>query len=365
MQSRVVSDPVKSKLIGAHKEYWFFYVKHRDLAGREDFTEMMLDADKDMSSYRESAQQVYYHFANGINWVKLCLERCVEEYFKDEHETWNNPTIDTMPVAKVMQKNWQDSMILDDATVVADVDVDADADGTITSSEIDRAMRQWSLLRDNNLTDMDYEDYLRTYGVETRAAEHHRPELIRYIREWTYPVNHVEPTTGVPSSALSWSVQASADKDRYFKEPGFLFGLTTTRPKIYFQRTLGNGSAMLDDAFSWLPALLKDAPETSLKHFAPSTGPMGGSVTDADGYWIDVRDLYLYGDQFINYVDSDTDSNLVSLFSPGIKEYVASADIDELFADAANGNNLVREDGVVSLDILGTQMDHTPTTPGL
>ena len=51
LQARVVSDPVKSPLIGWWAEYYFFYVKHRDLDGRDDFVAMMLDPSKDMSSY--------------------------------------------------------------------------------------------------------------------------------------------------------------------------------------------------------------------------------------------------------------------------------------------------------------------------
>ena len=51
LQSRVVSDPLKHPLIGWWCEYYYFYVKHRDLAGRDDFTEMMLNINKDLSSY--------------------------------------------------------------------------------------------------------------------------------------------------------------------------------------------------------------------------------------------------------------------------------------------------------------------------
>ena len=33
LQARVVTDPIKNGLIGWWQEYYFFYVKHRDLAG--------------------------------------------------------------------------------------------------------------------------------------------------------------------------------------------------------------------------------------------------------------------------------------------------------------------------------------------
>ena len=39
-KSRVVSDPVKSRLIGWHKEYFLFYVRFRDLVDTDDFREL-------------------------------------------------------------------------------------------------------------------------------------------------------------------------------------------------------------------------------------------------------------------------------------------------------------------------------------
>ena len=52
-----------------------------------------------------------------------------------------------------------------------------------------------------------------------------KPELITYSKEWTYPSNTIDTTSGAARSAVSWAVQLKADKDRYFKEPGFLVGV--------------------------------------------------------------------------------------------------------------------------------------------
>ena len=67
-------------------------------------------------------------------------------------------------------------------------------------------MRRYQLERAMNYTEMTYEEWLGTYGVSTQKERLNEPELIRYIREWQYPSNTVEPSTGVPSSAVSWVV---------------------------------------------------------------------------------------------------------------------------------------------------------------
>ena len=42
-QARIVTDPIKNPLIGWWAEYYWFYVKHRDLAGASDFMSMMVN----------------------------------------------------------------------------------------------------------------------------------------------------------------------------------------------------------------------------------------------------------------------------------------------------------------------------------
>ena len=51
-QSRVVTKPIVEPLMGWWLEYYFFYVKHRDIVDHaDDFVEMALDPDKDMSAF--------------------------------------------------------------------------------------------------------------------------------------------------------------------------------------------------------------------------------------------------------------------------------------------------------------------------
>ena len=261
-QSRVISDPLKNRLLGAHKEYWLFYVRLRDLQGSSEFEEMMLDPNKDMSSYRSAASVPYFH-KYGINWTKMCLDKIVEHYFRAEDE--GSFTIDGMPARSVGNDNWTDSLVNDaDFAPIEDVDVDANADDTITVGEIDKAQRNFALMRQFGLTEMDFDDYLRTFGIRVAPAESDKPELLRYESDWQYPTNTVDPLTGTPTTAWAMSPSGRADKDRFFKEPGFVIGITCTKPKVYMSRRGGSVTGLLDSALRWLPAMMRDDPYTSM-----------------------------------------------------------------------------------------------------
>lgn len=365
LQARVVSNPIKNPLIGWWNEYYIFYVKHRDLDIRDTLTEMMLDPELDTSPHNEAAAPAYYHAGGTINWSKQCLKRVVEEYFRNEGEAWDANLINGLPAAAHNGESFLQSM-MNDSDYLADQapDVDLDGDGTITAQEISRAMQMWEFQRANNLTDMDYEDFLATYGVRQPRVELHKPELVRYLRNWTYPSNTVDPATGTPSSALSWSIAERADKDRFFNEPGFLFGVTVTRPKVYLRPQVGSAVEMMTDAVSWLPAIMMDDPTTSLKHFAEGSGPVP-SIADDGGYWIDIRDLFMYGDQFLNYSPTGVDNaNLVALpDATGQRRYPTQADVDALFSTAAA--NKINADGIVTLTIASFIRDTSPGTPAV
>lgn len=359
LQSRAVTSPIANPLVGWWLEYYFFYVKHRDLDGRDDFSEMMLDLDKDLSGYNVAADAKTYHMAGRINWASLCLKRVTEEYFRDEGQLWTANNVDGLPVVKINSDNPTNSLILDDNFQGPnDEAITVGADDQITMSEIDAAMRTWQFQRANNMTEMDYEDWLATYGIRSAPAENHRPELLRYVREWQYPSNTINPADGVPSSAVSWAIAERADKDRFFREPGFIFGVTVARPKVYLRNQDGSVADTLQGALEWLPAILRDDPWTSVKKFAHTDGPYS-VVTDANGYWLDLKDLFIYGDQFINFaVSGVNNANLVDLPSAGLNVlYPSTTDIDNLFS--GTGKTL-SQDGVVQLSILGALQDTTP-----
>lgn len=359
-QSRCVTDPVKSKLVGWWNEYYFYYVKHRDLDGRDDFSNMMLDPTQSLAAYAQAALPEYYHGSSGISWVKECLKRVVEWDFRQAGEAWDVATIGNLPAAQcqinptVLDSAQNDAAHAD----LADVDVDLNADSTITVSEIDKARFQWELLRTQGMTNISYEDYLASYGVKPSKEEAHAPELVRYIRDWQYPTNHIDPTDGAPTSAVAWKIIERADKDRYFSEPGFLFGVTVKRPKIYMSKQVGSFTDVMTDLYAWLPAVLRPEVEASMRKIAATTAPLSSNT---DAYWIDLKDLFLYGEQFVNFALTATDAGLVALPTASLgKRYASATDADALFSVAASAN-LVREDGIVSLSISGALTDTSQT----
>lgn len=354
LQARCVTDPIKNPLIGWWNEYYFFYVKLRDLNIREQLTDMIV-TNANVSALNEGANAAYYH-QGGINYGKHCLERIVETVFRDEDEAWNAFVIDNIPVAKVSSQSWLDSAIVDSA--VADGDEEfpgGDPDGVIApglNPQFSDHYAHWEAMRSMQLTTVDFEDWLKTFGVSVprEDAEPHEPELVRYVRHWQYPSNTVNPADGTVASAVSWSVAERADKDRFFKEPGFIFGVTVSRPKIYLGKQKGQLASYLNDAFSWLPAVLQDEPYTSLKKFAAAAGPLAGN-TGTNDYWVDIRDLAMYGDQFVNFSLAETDAGMVALPTNTLqKKYPSAADADAMFKTPGTLNK-IRVDGRVDLNI--------------
>lgn len=359
-QARVITDPVLSRLTGWWKEYYWFYVKHRDLDDSASFQSMMLDAEYDISALYGAASVIHYHHAGGINWVEKCLKRVTEEFFRNHGEAWNNVTIETgIPAAGFDNLRWLDSLVPASAMDAPDdYEVTIGVDDKIAASEMEAAMRSWDFYRRNLLTEMTYEDFLASYGVRVAAVEENKPELLRYVRDWKYPVSAIDATDGSAANAVTWSIAERADKKRFFKEPGFIFGVTISRPKLYFGLQNAGLISSMTRAFDWLPAVMRDDVQSSLKQI--TSGANGPLSSWTGNYWVDVRDLFLYGDQFVNWsMVSDTSGQSVAMpTAAGVKEYPTAAMVDALFADATNADK-IREDGVVSLNVLGTQVDAT------
>ena len=356
MQARVVSDPIKNPLIGWWSEWFLFYVKHRDMPDSSHFQNMVLNVGYDMTPTVAAAKTEHYHSGGTVDWVDQCLRAVVPHYFRDDGESYSVAMLGNLPAAKISQQSWMDSVLLDSQYPQGSA---IPAGSTPNATDI--LMQQWELMRAHKLTTATYEEFLQSYGVRpTETAAPNKPELIRYVRDWNYPANTVNPADGSAASAMSWAIAERVDKDRFFKEPGFIFGVTVARPKVYIGKQVGNAAQMLTGAFEWLPAVMADDPQTSLKKYAASAGPLAGfQGAGTDPYWVDVRDLFLYGDQFTNFGVAATDAGLVALPTATLqKKYPASADADALFK-AASPANQVRCDGVLNLQIAGHQRDHT------
>ncbi len=368
-QSRAVTDPLIHPLVGWWKEYYFFYVKHRDLAIRDSATEMMINPSFDIDTIEAAAANVAMnHATTGVDWTSECLQRVVEEYFRGEGEDWDTWTISTgtgnVPIASIGRDSVIDSLQLTSIEDDVDIDLtDAGSEGgvAVLASEIESALQQWQFARMNNLTDMTYEDYLKSYGIRGQAAEEpHKPELIRFIREWTYPTNTINPSDGAPSSACSWATAEKADKDRFFSEPGFIFGVTVSRPKIYMSRTTGSFADLMNNAMTWLPAVLENDVIAGRQVIAAATAPLNSLAEVV----VDLRDLLLYGDQFLNVPTTVPPVAQLPEDGSGLlnNKYPSITDAKSVFVDSAGTDFLIREDGVVNLQIATRQMDQTPTT---
>lgn len=378
LQARAVSDPVANKLIGWWLEYYYFYVPFAAMnigqAGQEvtvnsTLINMMLDPDADQSALAAPADnKALYETtgSTGIRYLEYCLSSIVQHYFRDQDENYLTATMtsDTitpavLPVAKINHESWTNSLI--DTTLMPTGGVLPDEDAGATYEDLARGEQMYNMLLAQGLINMNYDDYLATFGIKKMAPEDdpRRPELLRYVRDWQYPSNTIDPSSGVARSALSWSVAERMDKDRFFKQPGFIVGLTCARPKVYLSKQKSAAAYYMDTAISWLPAVLRDEPWSSLKEFGASAGPLDGNTTN--GYWFDIRDLLIYGDQFVNFALDNLTTNFVALPTVALQcKYASATDAGNLFVDTDGPLYQVRQDGVTSLHILGTQQDTSP-----
>lgn len=379
LQARCVSDPINNPLIGWWKEDYIFYVKLRDLYLRDTITSMFLTPGADLSAL-EGSTSVPFMYINGSglapNWLFQCTTRIVDEYFRNEGEVAADYTANNCYVASIgMTTALQSAINVSALEGAANIDQNlvstsagqGDATTGVWTSEIEKAMEAYSYARFNATTQMTFEDYCRAYGVNMPKEEVLRPELIRYSRDWTYPTNTVDPSSGTPRSAVSWATQLRADKDRLFKEPGFLVGLSVIRPKVYLKNVRASFTQLLRTAATWLPPHLAMDPAASYEKVAAGDPPLN---QNSGAYLVDMKDLFLHGEQFTNRdLSSSTATlkqNLVALPNAALsnKLYPASTDADALFVDTTADLGQIRQDGVVSLHILGRQQETSPVQLG-
>ena len=163
-----------------------------------------------------------------------------------------------MWAASIQNDSWLDSAMSGDFVDALDVEIkDTDADTKLEMSEWHKAARMYEMLKSNGFTDMTYEDFLGTYGVRVAPEEQEgKPWLLRNVRSWTMPTNTIMPETGAATTAVTWQIDETANERRFFKEPGFVIGLTIARPKNYLGNVHGTMTGIMDSAMEWLPALI-------------------------------------------------------------------------------------------------------------
>ena len=231
-------------------------------------------------------------------------------------------------------------------------------DDTITMSELERTYLKYQLERLHGTTQLTFEDYQRQFGVNVpEGAIEGRTELLRHVREYVYPANTVL-SSGL-NSAWSWSHSISIDKNRFFREPGFIIGVTVCRPKVYWSGQTSTLSNFLQNAMNWLPPSVQEKVHGPMQEFAASAGPVPS--VSGSSYWVDLRDLFTYGDQFLNFALTATDAGLVAKPTSTLqKKYPELADISGLFTTATS--RYIRQDGVCRLEVAGTLRDLTQET---
>lgn len=352
LQSRVISANVKSRVAGAWLEYFFFYVPVRQMPDAANILATFLSP---TTSLAASAQNIgnYVGIATaGYDWMAQCKAPILTEWFRREGEATTQVIRTGRPAVAVPENDISDSLI--DATILPDGGALASIqDDDIRAKMIVEYRRALALSGSEGGT-TDYEELLSSYGAFVRKAkERDRPELIRYMREWTYPSNTVEPTTGVPTTAFSWSVADGSDKPRRFNEFGFVVGFMCIRPKTYRARQFSNASVALDRAQRWLPPMMDDVGiEKGLMEFLTTTGPYGATTGGfTNGYWLDIRDLFNYGDQWM-----DTNNEAIVADRPKTS-LPTSGTIQNRFPTLADMNGLLltadalaASDGVCRLD---------------
>lgn len=365
--SRTLTDPLKvgpGNLLPWWVEHYYFYVKVRQ-CGQDVF-----DAYKAMVlqgtpiGINDPVNAATNHNGRGIDWAKRALNFCVEEGgFRNAGEPLG-ALVDGLPLAAAMphKRGWHDSL-------TASTNVDPALEAPPTNNDLENPhqyvmpelIEQYERMRSMRFIEMTFEDWLAMHGVNIPQEDDiEKPELVRLSNSWSYPSNTIDPTNGAATGVAMFSSQFSGDKDRFFKEPGFLVGLTLVRPKIF----LGNQEApaantFLNTAYGWSPRLLADQPHVSIKGFKGGASIQGPLKGQSMGYWVDIRDLFLHGDQFVDMAAAGGYAPALPAAN-GEKRWATAAMMDGLFQVA--GSNKIRQDGTTRLSILSHPSNATDNT---
>ncbi|AXH78910.1 MAG: major capsid protein [Circular genetic element sp.] len=355
---RVLSKPLKDKLSGWWLETFLFYVRLGDLPDgfQDDFKAMVLAGTQFPPD--NVSKPHFYTSATQPNFVKECYDACINTYFRNEDGEFP-AAIDNLQVSKIAGPGGLfDS--LSDATAMDEEPADMDL--------WTKQWEAWQQVRSAKLTTATWEEYLAMQGVALpvqlqELAANRKPELLHFNRDWQFPVQAVEPSTGVPSALVQWTMQDRMRKGRFCAEPGFLLQLVVCRPKAMLKNQRGNGAAYLfDTGSSWLPTALDTDPHTRLRVFEGDTvgGGDGPAWAYPRDYWVDPNDLLLRGDQFTNYdlgttvsgaLDGLSVVNLPTTNGAALNTlYPSSTDMDNLFSGS---DKFIECDGLSTFGVAG------------
>ena len=364
---RVLSKPLNDRLSGWWHEFFVFYVRVGDLdsADQDDLKSMLIT---NAALTGVSGLPSYYMADGKFGWPFKAYARVVASYFRNEDGGLGRLIGDYFACKIAGQGSWWDSIATND-----------DLPDPITGDPEDweQQWKAYQQLRNAKLTVATWAEYLAMQGVSTgpqlveEESSLRRPELVHFTRDFQYPVNAVEPSTGVPSALVQWNVADKLRKGRFCAEPGVLIGLSVIRPKAYLKNQRGNATDyLMDRAAAWMPQALDTDPHAAMRMFDGVTvgggaGPVYGSSVD---YWVDPRDLLQRGDQFTNIDFGSTVAGALSGINIVDLPIVADGAVNPAFpgaddADAlfSGASKFIEIDGSISLSI-ASRAGHTDAT---
>lgn len=362
MQARVKTDPVLSSVMGWYQQYYIFYVKLRDLASKTEIVAMFID-DSASALADDAADVMTYHEGStggGMNFTKECLDKVVADWFTREDVAV--ATVGGLPMAEIVSQTWLDSAKVESTDppvneLIGDQQTIPDRWSTFTDQ-----FAQYERMRQYHLVDVTFEDYLADQGVDSPVKpdrEQNRSELITHYSEFTYPSTVVDGD-GTATSRAIWSFNEIFRKKKFFTEPGFIIGVTCMRPKLYMQFQESAGVQMMQTPYAWIPASIEDDPFMRILKFdgvgGGEDGPLG--TRPNEDYYVDIGDLFTYGDQFHNIASPTAAQGFPNLPSINLDHwYPAESDVDALFTTTTINEN--EQDGSMVLNILGYIEDMT------
>lgn len=350
-EGRVLTDPIKSQIVGWWSEMYFFYVRFSDLEEYTSAQRLAITVGDNLAGLVKAANTWTMHNGGGPDWLYMCMKPIIQTYFRAENRAWNDAgsTRGGIPMAGIVGTSWLDTLSLQ-----------GDFPTPPATDDYAGHWAAYEQLRKAKLVTMDYPEYLASQGVAVPEqltqplVEKRRPEMLRFVRQFTYPTNTVKEDGSGSVSAASWVTAERMDRAIFCDEPGFIVGVSLVRPKMYRNKQTSTGASLLRDARSLVPDMFDDAPQESLVKYTAGVWPAGesGPITSTGNYWVDVNGLYCYGDQFV------AGETAPSFDLPGNTDvqhtypYPTSA-IDNLFVDTTTPNVYVRSDGTCSLSIVG------------
>lgn len=361
----VVSQPLVNPLSGAWLETWLFYVKLTDLD--RDLGQMFISDTYSTSGWTAAAGYDHFFSKTGqIDWIRKCTDRVRDAFFINEGETVRSMSSpdNEIPMVKMNMRSWYQNLMFEPTEVALD-----------TTGERDHTeqMSAYQMLTQMQMTELTYESYLEQYGVSSRNIGIGEPEILRYSRSWTKPVNTIDPTDGTPSSAWIWNDEMKIEKDKRFLEPGFIIQMATIRPKMFQKKQVASLVGTLWGFSDWYPAYNLTDPTQGIKRISSldTVFDTGWNAAEGDESLLyDHRDLLSHGEQFVNDWTDNPYPHPASTRQSGIiaadpidtrGEYPFVADIDALFVNAGAVESGVRcaYEGITGLTIAGHVQDTT------